>query len=65
MAKRILSWLQRSGEDGDYLECPHCHHKISAKDVIFADNDISTCPFCSKKLETSNIDYENLRDSVD
>lgn len=64
MNKRTLSWLQKSGEDGDYIECPHCHHKIAAKDVLFADMDISNCPYCSRKLNASEIDYDKIRDLV-
>ena len=53
-------WEIKSTEMGYAIECSNCHHKISVKDAIIANQVIDTCPFCKKDMDLNELDYDKL-----
>ena len=56
-------WKLESFEMGYALVCSVCGKKISLKDFIFADRDITVCPQCESKMEL-NIDEDEIAEYV-
>lgn len=54
-------WIFITTENGRAIECSKCGRKISVKDVMFADEDISTCPKCNAIMDLSGIDEDDIR----
>lgn len=64
MARRA-NWKMGSNDLGLYIECSKCKHKLSAKQVIFADKSIAACPFCKSKMSMEDVKFGELVESLE
>ena len=57
-------WIFGTNDLGDYLECEKCNHKLSAKQVIFANRDFNTCPWCGSEMQMDQKDIDRMKETL-
>ena len=62
---RNANWATKSSDSILYIECSNCKHKLSAKQVIFADRNITVCPFCKAKMNVDGVRFSELAESLE
>ena len=60
----MLEWKFGSNDLGTYVECPNCHKKLSAEEIIFADIKYAFCPKCNRELFMDDETLDELYESI-